>query len=229
VAALLVGGAGCGDDEPQAGVPSAEELAVTLVTPEDFEGEWTVNAGPEGTEQPVSGVVPEDLQELLPTMELCDRASIESREAAEALRWTAFRQLDLDVEDPIEPPQDREGHVVFAQEFLTSGDPADIEVTFDLVREGMEACLGDFVEEEEGPGTIVEMAVPDVGDDGYGVLITMEEAGGWAEWRIHNALVRVGPVLMMFDVVDVRAGEGVVPYFSVDDVGGMIKTAVHKL
>ena len=35
---------------------------------------------------------------------------VESRAAVDALRWKAFRQLDLTDEDPIEPPDDQTGH-----------------------------------------------------------------------------------------------------------------------
>jgi hypothetical protein len=230
VMVLAAGAAGCGDDETGATVPTAEQLAATLATPETYEGDWSVNAGPDGTEQAASGVLTAEQQELVPTMELCDEASPESRAAADTLRWTVFRQLDLAVEDPIDVPRDREGHLVFLQEAMTSGDPAEMASTFALLREGMQACLGDHpAEDEGGVATLTELAVPEVGDARYGVLLTMEEAEGWAEWRIHENLVQDGPVLMLLNVVDIRAGEGVEPYYSTDDVGGMLTTAVDQL
>lgn len=228
VAALVLGTASCGSDEAPATPPTAEELAATLVTVDDYEGDWTVNPGPDDSMDMSTGVVPEELQDLLPRFEFCDEASDESRAAAEDVQWQAFRQLDLTVEDPIQPP-DREGHMVSVQQYLMAADPAEIEATFDLLRDGMEACLGDIAVGEEGPGTAVEMALPEVGDDRYGVLLTFEEAGGWAEWRLHEVLVRQGAVLMSIQVMDIRAGEGVEPYYSVDDVGAMVQTAVDKL
>lgn len=33
------------------------------------------------------------------------------------------------------------------------------------------------------------MPIPEVGDAPFGVLTTIEEAGGWAESRLHNAFV----------------------------------------
>jgi hypothetical protein len=227
MAVALVGA--CGSDDSEASIPTAEQLASVLVTEDDYPGDWTINEGPEGSEAALSGVVPEDQRELLPTIELCDAASPESRAAAEGVRWMAFRQLDLAVDDPIQPPDDRSGHMVFVQEFLLSGEPDEIEATFELIREGMEACLGDIPAGDEGPGTAEEMTIPDVGDDRYGVLTTFEEAGGWAEWRLHDALVRQDAVLMLLNVVDIRAGEGVEPYYSIDTVGEMIETAVDKL
>ena len=228
VAALVLGAASCGSDDTAATPPTAEELAATLVTVDDYEGDWTVNAGPDDSIDMSTGVVPDEMQDLLPRLDFCDEASDESRAAAEEVQWQAFRQLDLTVEDPIRPP-DREGHMVSVQQYLTAADPAEIEATFDVLRDGMEACLGDIAAGEEGPGTAVEMTIPEVGDDRYGVLLTFEEAGGWAEWRLHPALVRQGPVLMSMQVMDIRAGEGVGPYYSVEEVGAMFQTAVDRL
>lgn len=230
VAALsvaLVMGA-CGSDDTAATPPNAQELASSLITADDYEGEWKLNV-PADAPEAASGVVPDELQTSLPGLELCDAASAESRAAVESLRWKAFRQLDLTSADPIEPPDDRSGHLIFVQEFLTSAEPAQIETTFKLLRDGMQACLGDLPAGEEGPGTAEAMAVPEVGDDRYGVLTLLEEAGGWAQWRLHHALVRRGPVLVLLGVVEIRAGEGVEPLYSIDDVATMVQTAVAKL
>lgn len=230
VTALLASTAGCGSDAAEVTIPTPEALAASLVTPQDFEGEWTINEGPsEGSEPPSSGVITDEQRDMLPTFELCAQASAESRAAMEDLRWTAFRQLDLTVEDPIQPPNDRTGHLVFVQELLSAGEPDEIETTFGLLRDGMQACLGDIPVGEEGPGTAEVMALPDVGDDRYGVLVTIEEAGGGGQWRLHNALVRQDTVLMLVDVVDIRVGEGVEPYFSLDEVGRLVQIAVERL
>ncbi len=98
-----------------------------------------------------------------------------------------------------------------------------------LLRDGLQACLGDIPADEEGPGRAEEMTIPQVGDDRYGVLLTIEEAGGGAEWRIHTALVRKGAVLALLYITDIRAGEGVEPFYTVDEVGSLIQTAVDKL
>jgi hypothetical protein len=228
LAVLALAMVNCGSDEDTAAPPTAEELATTLITVDDYDGDWTVNTGPEGSVDVSSGVVPDEVRALLPGIELCDEAGDESRAAADDLQWMAFRQLDLTVEDPIQPP-DRTGHMVFVQEFLTSAPAHDVETTFGLLRDGLEACLGDIPAGEEGPGTAEEMPLPEVGDERYGVLTTIEEAGGWAEWRIHGALVRQGPILAWIQVVDIRAGEGVEPYYTIDEVGDMVQTAIDKL
>lgn len=47
-----------------------------------------------------------------PTFELCDRASDESRAAAEQLTWTAFRQPDRPAPDPFPQLTEREHEVL---------------------------------------------------------------------------------------------------------------------
>lgn len=210
-------------------MPTAEELASALVTEDDYDGQWTVNVPP-NSQMATSGVVPESPQVLLPQIEFCARASDESRSAADALRWQAFRQLDQSEENPIDMAGgDRVGHMIFVQEFLLSGDPDEVETTFNALRDGMQACLGKIPAGEEGPGKSEPMAIPDVGDDRYGELTTVEEAGGGAYWLLHNSLVRQGPVLMSLQVVDIVMGQGVQPAFSNEDIGTFVTTAVEKL
>jgi len=200
-----------------------------LVTVDSFEGTWTVNVGPGDGPDLTSGVVPEDQRDMLPAAELCDAASPEARAAVESLSWMAFRQLDLDVDDPIDPPSDRTGHMVFVQQFLTSGEADELATTFELLRAGAEACLGPIAAGEEGPGQAEAMPVPAVGDARFGVLTTIEEAGGSAEWRLHNAFVLDDDVVMSFLVVDIRAGDGVEPYYSTDDIDEMIAVAADSM
>jgi hypothetical protein len=226
----------CGNRDTDTTVPTAEQMASTLVMVDDFDGEWTVNEFPDGSPTAPSGVVSDDGHDMLVKLDMCDEASAESIAAADSLRWQAFRQLDLTVDDPIElrvddqiEPPDRTGHMAFVQELLNSGAPDEIETTFDLIRDGMQACLGDFAADQEGPGSSETMAIPDVGDDRFGVLVTVGEAGASGEWRLYNALIRQGPVLMLMVVYDIRAGEAVEPQFSIDDIGELIQAAVDKL
>ena len=223
-ASVLVG---CGDD--QSVPPTAEELAAQLVGVDSFDGDWTVNAGPDDGPDMTSGIIPEDQRDMLPGVELCDAASPEELAAVDSLTWMAFRQLDLDEDDPIDPPNDRNGHMVFVQQFLTSGDDDEIATTFELLRSGSEACFGPIASADEGPGHAEAMPIPEVGDARFGVVTTIEEAGGGAEWRLHNAFVLDDDVLLSFLVVDIRAGEGVEPYYSADDIDEMISTATDTI
>jgi len=213
----------------QGAVPTAEQLASVLVTVDDYDGKWTVNVPSDG-QFATPGVVPESQQKMLPKIELCGKASEESRQAAEALRWQAFRQLDQSEEDPIDMAAgDRVGHMIFVQEFLRSGDPAEIETTFNALRDGMQACQGKIPAGLEGPGKSEPMAIPAVGDDRYGELTTLEEAGGGAYWLVYQSLVRQGPVMMELQVFDIVMGEGVQPAFTTKDIGTFLTKAVEKL
>lgn len=205
-------GSGCGGDDDARAVPTAEQLAAQLLAPDDLEGAWSVT-------------VPDSDVEVL----LCPKASDQARAAASGLEWDAFMQLELETGDSITPPADRTGHMIFLQQFLAATDPTDTAATFDLLRQGAEACLGEIDAGEEGPGYAEVMDVPDLGDDSYGVLMTVEEAGGWAEWRLHEIIVRDGPVLMLAVVTDIRAGDGVEPYFTIDAIGDIAQTALDKL
>jgi hypothetical protein len=210
-------------------VPTPEQLASVLATEDDFDGEWTVNVPPDAADG-VSGVVPPEQQEMLPRLDLCDRASEESIAAVKALRWQAFRQLDMTEDDPVDfAAGDMSGHMNFVQEFLLADEPSQVESTFTALRDGSQACLGEIPAGEEGPGKVEQMNIPAVGDDRYGELLTMEEAGGGAQWRLHQVFVRDGSVLMFIDVAEIVAGEGTEPQFTTEDIDTFITTAVAKL
>lgn len=222
--ALFAGGCGTTTE-----IPNAVDLAEALVGPDTFpsdDGAWTINVPPDQPDSS-SGVVTDEMQGLLPRLDLCPEASEASRNAVDTVQWMAFRQLDLDVADPVDPPDDRQGHMVFVQEYLLAADPDEVTETFDLLRDGMQACLGEIPADDEGGGTAEEMPLPDLGDDRYGVLMLLDEGGGWAEWRLHQALVRDGAVLALVSVVDIRADTE--PLYTVDEVGDLMATAIDEL
>ena len=227
VALLVPISCGSDDDATATSIPTPEQLGRGLLNPSDLTGSWEVNRGPADAEMPESGVISDEIRPMLPRMEFCDAASAQSRAADEQMKWAAFRQLNLTPDDPIALPDDRSGHMVFVQEFVMGADATTARSTFESLRDGMKACLGDIDTGEEGPGVAVEMNLPTVGDDRYGVLTTMQEAGGDAEWLLHNALVLKGTVLMLVDVVDIRMG--VDPLFTMGDVGNIVSTAVGRL
>ena len=225
-AGLVVGGLACGSDD-EATVPTATELASRLVDVDTFDGDWAIDIPDDAPEWATSGVVPAEMADQLPRMDLCEAASAEARALVEDIPWMAFRQIALTVDDPIDPPDDRTGHMVSVQEFLLADEPVMAAEMYGTLRDGMEACLGEVPAGEEGPGLAEVMALPEIGDDRYGALLTVEEAGGWAEWRLHSALVRDGTVLAWVLVIDIRADAE--PYFTVDQVGRMVETAVGLL
>ena len=218
--------ASCGGEEA---TPTAEDLSRMLLTESDLEGEWVLFNGPQGGDEMVdpSGILTDQQRELVPSFDFCDKASDGAKEIAEVLRPQVFRQLDLTTDDEIDPPFDRSGHMIFVQQFLYADDPDEITESFDLVREGTTACFGIIPADEEGPGFAEELEVPSVGDDRFGALITIEEAGGWAEWHIQEVMFRQGAVLMRLVLIDIRAGDD--PYFTTEEFGDLVKTAAAKL
>lgn len=210
-------------------VPIAEDLSTRLVTADLFPGGWTMNLGPDDAPGDPSGILTEEQRALLPSIELCEDATDDARTAVDALEPIVFRQLDLAVDNPIDVPFDREGHLVFLQEFLYADASDRMRDTFDLVKSGMLSCLGELPAGEEGPGFAEEAPVPEVGDDRVGVVTSIEEAGGWAEWRINQTLVVDGTVMMMFVIVDIRSGNDIDPYFTDADIAEMIRVVADRL
>lgn len=225
--ALAGSGCGSGGGDDAAPVPTPEELAMDLLAPDDLEGAWSITVADD--DMGSTGVVTDGMREMLPRFELCTDAGEEARSAASGLEVDAFTQLELETDDPIRPPDDRTGHMILLQEFLGASDVDEAAATFDLLEQGSAACMGEIEADEEGPGYAESMDVPDLGDDGYGVLTTVEEAGGWAEWRLHHVVVREGAVLLIVVVTDIRAGDDVEPYFTIDDIGEIARTALDKL
>jgi hypothetical protein len=219
---------------PEGSIPTAEQLASALITAADLEGQWTVNVPPDA-EAAIAGVVPEDKREMLPQLGLCDEASAEAREAVESLQWQAFRPLDMTPADPIDMAAgDESGHMIFAQEFLLAGDPGEIEATFALVREGMQACMGDQPVGEGGETILSEpLDLPAVGEDRFGELDTVSQGPpddpDWSTWYLNNAFVRDGPVLIWVNVAEISAGDGVGNELSRSEIDAIITTAAAKV
>ena len=231
-AVLMMSGCGGAEDEPTVdGASPVAGVASLLITADDLEGEWTVNVPPGApVEVPETGVVTEEMVESLPRLELCDLASAEAQAAAEGLRWQAFRQLDKAVDDPVDPPEDMSGRMVFVQEFLLSDDPSDVEATFEDLKSGLESCMGRTTEDEDGhSGTSEPWPVADVGDDRLGVLDTVAEPGGDASWLLYSALVRDGSILMVGIVGEVVVGEGVTAELGADEIDQIITTMAAKI
>ena len=118
---------GCGDDDIDTTLPTAEQMASTLVTADDFDGDWTVNEPPDASAAFLSGVVCDDEQtgscnSTCATRPAPNRALRPSRCAGRrSVSWTSTVEdpIELTVADPTESP-DRTGQVVFVQEFLTA-------------------------------------------------------------------------------------------------------------
>ena len=230
-------GAGTSSSTSSAGpepVPSAEQLAAILVTPESLGGTWGPAPGPEGEAAPQGGVVTEEQRAMLPRIDMCAAAPAAARAAAEEIAWQAFTQLSMTPDDPLDMAGgDRVGHMILTQEFLLGEEPAQVQATFEALRDGMAACLGPMpTQDADGhTGVAEEWAAPSVGDASYGVLMTVQEPGGGSggTWLLRNALVRDGPVLMLVDVVEITVGEGVQPELSDEEIHAIVVTAAERI
>jgi hypothetical protein len=209
-------------------IRSSEELAQSLLTDEDLEGDWKPNTGPDGAGLPASGVITDVERPMLPQVELCEEAGQVARDAIDSVKWQGFRQLDKVVDDPIDPPADREGHMEFVQQFLTSGDPNEVESLFDDIASGYKECLGELPAGEEGPGIVTELDIEPVGDQRIATLARIEESGGGGVWNVYSALVREGSVLMSITVVDIVLGD-LEAEIGVSDLDAMLSVATSKI
>lgn len=226
IGALLFATVACGEDSTA--TPPAEEVASSLMSPADLGGDWAVNPGPDDAPMPDSGIVTDDVRPMLPKVGFCELATADQQAAVDAVRWQAFRQFDMTPADPVDPPSDPTGNMVFAQQFLLGAEPEAVTTAFTAMRDGLEACLGELPADDEGPGFAAETTVPTVGDDRYGVLTTIEEAGGDALWRLHTVVVRKATVLMVITVVDIVMGD-VEPQLTSADVDAIVTTAAGRL
>ncbi|MEZ5237011.1 MAG: hypothetical protein R2749_30590 [Acidimicrobiales bacterium] len=180
--------------EAATAVPDAEQVAAMLLTAEDLGAGWTVNVGPADGPDLSNGVIRRRPVISYPARSSAEAADPAPAAAVEAIDWLAFRQLDLAVADPIAPPEDRTVTWIFAQELGRRRRTRRYHSSPSLrCADGLAACFGEIPAGEEGPGTATTLDVGTSGEDTAGVLTTIEEAGGWAEWRLHTVVVRQGP------------------------------------
>lgn len=226
---LLTVAVGCSSsNESPTKVLSAQELADSLLVGKDLEGTWTLNEAPDGADLSTSGIIDDMNRDKLPQLELCDKASQASRDAVKAIEWGAFRQIDKTVDDPIKPPKDREGHMVFVQEWLASGDTDELESIFGDVETAFTECLGDIPAGEEGPGTITNVEIEPIGDQRIAALAQFEEAGGVGTWNIYSVFVRYGTVLMGMTAVDIILGD-LPAELGLSDLNSILSAALSKI
>jgi len=228
VAVLVLVSAGCTrpSRSPKV-VLSTQELADGLLVPDDLEGTWTLNAGPEGADLSKTGVIDDSNRDMLPQFQLCDTASQASRDALKAIEWQAFRQVDKKVDNAIKPPKDREGHMIFVQEWLTSGESDELELLFNDISAAVKECLGDIPAGEEGPGTVTEAVIKPIGDQRVAALTQFEEAGGVGTWNIYSVFIRAGTVLMGATAVDIVMGD-LEPELRLVDLDKILSSALSK-
>jgi hypothetical protein len=200
-----------------AGIPTPEELAVGLLTAEDLGDTWTVASELMPSRTP-SGVVTEEIREQLPTLEMCPEAGAEAAAAAASVEWQAFSTL-------VRTSATAEWPIILGQ-FVFAGDPAEIEGIFLTLKEASVVCAGSEQTPEGATEVSEPMTVPAVGDDRFGIGVTISDAE--TDSHLSAAFVRDGAVFMFLDLWETTV-PGAVPELTQDEVDAIISTAVAKL
>jgi hypothetical protein len=231
--------AGCGgqdevgQDSAGSGPPTPEELAAALVAPDDLGPGWSVTRMPD-SEIDETGVVSEEDAAMLPQVQFCEKAGDAAVQAAEDLRWHAFRQVELDTGAPTEPPSPGAPpvhHLVFVQEFLTSGAEDEMTTTYAGLVAGNAACLGKQTAPDGETVRTTRLDVPDLGDSSYGWRDLATEPGppaNRAVWNLRQVLVRDGEVLMMATIAEI-ASPGVTTVIDDAEAASIMTTMADEL
>lgn len=220
--------AGCGDDtgstaspedsggpttsQSATGVPDPGQLAGMLVTAEALGEGWAEQSLPDGATAETPGVVPEEERQNLPRIQLCDAATVESKQAAEGLRWQVVRIFALQLDE------DPRTHQVFVQEFMQADDESATAGTYSALAQGVADCAGEETDYGDGVvGRTSPMPPTTLGTESVGVHEVVEEPSprGPGVWDIRSVFGHDGPVLVWVQIGEVRVGEDVAP--QIDD------------
>jgi hypothetical protein len=243
-AGLLLAVTACGGEPATVSggaTTSPGDLAAVLVTPSDLGQRWTTNVPPDSQPDETPGVITDANRDKLPRLEFCAKASEQvpkAADAAVALHWDAFRQLDYATETrsmtPSPTPGDRppQHDIVFVQEFLLSDTPATVQQTQEALASGVDICRGEVTRYPDGEvGRILPFQAPAIGDARIGWRDVVREPGHGghsATWDLRSVLARQGGVLVWIMVAEV-ATEKVTPTLSRARVNEIVTTIAAKL
>lgn len=211
-----------GTATPSPGVPEPATLAGFLATPADLGADWTLWEGFAEWPGGAPGVIPDGARADLPVFRLCPNAGEAAVALAEGLQWEAFTQLHLTTPDPF-------ATMVVAQQFLLADEPAAVEETFLVLRDGATACLTENLPEGEWEiGRRQALTVPAVGDDRYGDRSSSVDIGG-ARRETRWILVRDGAVLMAIQLDDILISADAEPVLTDASVDAVVTAMAEKL
>lgn len=211
-----------GDDGTPSAVPTAEELTGMLATQAELGEAWTLWEGfgdwPAGS----PGVIPEEQRTMLPTLPMCPTAGDDAVALAEGLRWQAFTQLRRATPDPF-------GTMVVVQQMMLAEDPAQLEVTFATLAEGLTSCLtANLPDGEWEIGLREELTVPAVGDARYAERASSVNAGD-ARRDTRLVLVLDGAVLMAIQLDEVLISPEAEPTVTDADLDALVSAMAAQL
>lgn len=215
----------CGDDDGGESVPTAEQLAESLLVVEDLDGDWTEDfvetpgcPSPDDCDEPFEGVITDDMRADLGGLDLCPEAGEEAVAAAAELpeQVLAIRSFTLEVDRP-------DVDSVNVSESLLADEPAAAADLFEVLTAGVRTCLANPPTPED-PATGRELELPEIGDDRFGFLLRLGDDRD--RWDIRSVLVLDGPTIVAIAVNEVLSTENIL---SDDDVASIVSAAVDKL
>lgn len=223
---LLLSVVGCGDDDSEATIPTAENLVDSLLTTDDLGATWREDfvetagcSSPEDCQEPFDGVITDEMRQDMGGIDMCPEAGDEAVTAAAGLadRWQVVRSFTLDVNDP---DQDSAN----LAENLMAGDVDEITDLFEVLRDGFLTCIEVPPPDDETHIEARELALPELGDDRFGFLLSLGDEED--RWDIRAVLVRSGGVILALGENEILSGD---PALTDDDLAAIAATATDKL
>ena len=207
---------------PTSPVPSAADLAGSLVTPADLGPGWIPWEGFTAWPGGEPGVIPDDQRALLPKLDMCPSAGEKAVALAEGLPWQAFTQLHQETSNPF-------ATMVVAQQLLLADEPDRTAETFTTLRDGLTRCLTENLPAGDWEiGRRERLQVPAVGQDRYAERTAGFEAGG-ARRDTRLVLVQDGPVLMAIRIDEVLISPDAEATLPPETVNALVSTMADKL
>jgi len=182
-------------------IPTNEQLAEALLTPEDLGDGWQLEPDPPG----------------VPGIALCPAA--EPLRDTGLLPWQAFTVMNAGSADS--------PAVASYLQLLMAGEPAQMRATYDSLTTAISACDGVVWQGDDGATRQTEsMQVPTVGDARTGQRVYSDGPDGVTEFRY--VVVLDDSVLMLIDILELReSSEDVI--VSQQELDALVTEATERL
>jgi hypothetical protein len=226
VAGLLLAVVGCGDDDGGSTIPTTDDLVNSLLTTDDLGVGWREEfvetqgcRSPEDCPEPFDGVITDEMREDMGGIDMCPEAGDEAVAAGAGLtdKWQVTRAFTLEVDNP-------EQNSVSLAESLLVGEVQEITSLFDVLKEGFRICLDVPPPDDEVHIGDRELALPDLGDDRFGFLLSLGDEEN--RWDIRAVLVRSGGTVLALAENEILSGDSAL---TDEDLTAISVTAADKL
>ncbi|MGB8860275.1 MAG: hypothetical protein WCC60_13500 [Ilumatobacteraceae bacterium] len=216
---LSVAGVACGDDgttsdtaAPATSTPatqttsSAAQLEVKLLVPDDVGGQWQLGHDMNEADYSAFTQLPCENTALNPTI-------IE--------RLTAQTGVQFDSTD---------FSLRTMMELLVVGEPDRLGTDLGFLAEAYDACAA-TVATTTGVSapTVDALALPELGDQRYGYVMSAFESESAATWHVRLAMVRVGSIVVSLGLTEILPTPDTALQISDEQFVQLVETAVAKL